>query len=161
MHGGPWDEREALGTNKGPLTRTRGPSHDRGSLGHHPSNIICSTKKRHVFVRLHFLRTPNLGFVFSKLCDRLWMILRSLNIRPIFDTEFSPYARCFDGKTGCGRFLSEFAKKWFSFEGNLTFCRQVQFPSREKPFFWKLAWEHIAARFLWKVERKAKIQYRR
>ena len=38
---GPWDEREALGTNERPLARTRGPSHDRVSLGHYPSNIIC------------------------------------------------------------------------------------------------------------------------
>ena len=75
----------------------------------------------------------------SDLCFHLFDILmiNSMNL------DHKPYLRYWNfaltsissSNQGCDRFPSEFSKNWFPFEGNCTFFRQVQFPSRENQFF--------------------------
>ena len=109
----------------------------------------------------HFVKHHDSSLLDRNLFTDFEWFLRSFNISPIFDTEFSPCVRFFDQKRAAISSQASFQKNWFSLEGHCPWRQEVQFPSRQNEFFENLLGSLTQPFFDRNVERRAKIQNRR
>ena len=109
----------------------------------------------------HFLSTTNLHFLFEFLFIDFEWFSRSFNIIPIFDTEFSPCVRFFDGKRAARSSQASFQKNDSPLRETSLFVVKCSFPRGRITFFENLLGSISQPVFHRKIQRRVRIQYRR